>query len=55
LTAVLGLPKERQTQNHTKRLASIMRKLGWDKPETVIRLGKHVKRGFTKPIDLSAL
>ena len=28
LTDVVGLPKERQFQNHTKRLASIMRSLG---------------------------
>ena len=53
LTVVLGLPKERQYHNHTKRLASIMRQLGWEKPETVIRIGKEVKRGFTKPIEAS--
>ena len=49
LTNVLGLPKERQFPAHTKRLASIMRNLGWSRPSTVLRFGKHVKRGFTKP------
>ena len=49
LTDVVGLPKERQFQTHTKRLASIMRGLGWSRPDTVLRIGKHVKRGFTKP------
>jgi putative DNA primase/helicase len=49
LTDILGLPKERQFQNHTKRLASIMRGLGWFRPDTVIRIGKHIKRGFVKP------
>ena len=49
LTDVVGLPKERQFPNHTKRLASIMRGLGWARPDTVLRIGKQVKRGFTKP------
>ena len=48
LTGVLGLPKERQTNNHTKRLAGIMRGLGWLRSEEVLRFGKVVKRGFTK-------
>jgi hypothetical protein len=49
LTDLVGLPKERQFHNHTKRLASIMRGLGWSRPDTVLRIGKQVKRGFTKP------
>jgi predicted P-loop ATPase len=48
LTNVLGLPKERQNNNHTKRLAGIMRGLGWFRSEEVMRFGKVVKRGFTK-------
>jgi hypothetical protein len=48
LTVVLGLPKERQNNNHTKRLAAIMRNLGWLRSEEVLRFGKEVKRGFTK-------
>ena len=48
LTIVLGLPKERQNNNHTKRLAAIMRNLGWLRSEEVLRFGKEVKRGFTK-------
>ena len=48
LTDILGLPKERQYQNHTKRLASIMRNLGWIRHDTPIRIGKQVKRGFVR-------
>lgn len=48
LTNVLGLPKERQHNNHTKRLAGIMRGLGWLRSEEVLRFGKEVKRGFYK-------
>ena len=40
LTNVLSLPKERQNNNHTKRLASIMRGLGWLRSEEVLRFGK---------------
>jgi predicted P-loop ATPase len=50
LTDVLALPKDRQNNNHTKRLASIMRKLGWAHPPTPLRFGKSVRRGFTKEI-----
>ena len=49
LTDLLCLPKERQTNNHTKRLASIMRGLGWSRSDTPIRIGKHIKRGFVRP------
>ena len=48
LATVLSLSKERQTNNHTKRLAGIMRSLGWARPESPIRLGKVVCRGFTR-------
>jgi hypothetical protein len=49
LTIVLGLPKERQNNNHTKRLAAIMRNLGWLRSETPMRFGRAVARGFRKP------
>ena len=49
LTDVLSVPKERQNNNHTKRLAGIMRRLGWVRSEETIRFGKAVRRGFTKP------
>ena len=48
LSYVLRLPEERQNNNHTKRLAAIMRSLGWLRSEEVLRFGKGVKRGFTK-------
>jgi putative tryptophan/tyrosine transport system substrate-binding protein len=48
LTDVLSLPKERQNNNHTKRLASTMRRLGWTRSEETLRFGKVVKRGFTR-------
>ena len=51
LTDVLSVPKERQNNNHTKRLASIMRRLGWIRSEEVLRFGKVVKRGFKKPCE----
>ena len=51
LTNVLGVPKERQHNNHTKRLAGIMRRLGWIRSEEVLRFGKVVKRGFIKPCE----
>ena len=49
LTNVLSLPKERQNNNQTKRLAGIMRGLGWLRSETPMRFGKAVARGFRKP------
>jgi predicted P-loop ATPase len=48
LTNLLSLPKERQSNNHTKRLAGIMRSLGWLRCETSMRFGKAVARGFVK-------
>jgi predicted P-loop ATPase len=48
LSEVLGLPKERQNNNHTKRLAGLMRRLDWVRADGVLRFGKEIKRGFTK-------
>jgi predicted P-loop ATPase len=49
LTELLDIPKERQNNNHTKRLAAVMRSLGWFRPDVPLRIGKAVKRGFTAP------
>ena len=48
---VLGLAVDRQTNAVTKRLAEVMRTLGWSNPPTAIRVGSLVCRGYTKPID----
>jgi hypothetical protein len=48
---VVNIPIERQTNANTKRLAEVMRTLGWTKPTQTIRVGKQPCRGFTKPID----
>jgi predicted P-loop ATPase len=50
LTTVLGVPQERQTNTHTKRLAGIMRGLGWTRSEETMRIGKLVCRGYVKAI-----
>jgi hypothetical protein len=47
---VLNIPVERQTNANTKRLAEVMRSLGWTKPTQTLRVGKQPCRGFTKPI-----
>jgi putative DNA primase/helicase len=48
---VLGIDVDRQTNAVTKRLAEVMRTLGWSKSPTAIRVGNAVCRGYTKPID----
>jgi predicted P-loop ATPase len=48
LSTVLGISQERQNNTHTKRLAGIMRGLGWTRSETTMRIGKLVCRGFVK-------
>src|SRR5262245_34028023 len=45
LLNVLDLDPDRQTNNHTKRLATVMRSLGWERPGASIRIGKNVCRG----------
>jgi hypothetical protein len=52
LTEVLNLPKERQNNNHTKRLASTMHRLGWTRSPEPLRFGKEVKRGYTMPMEM---
>jgi hypothetical protein len=51
LAGVLDLPKERQNLAHTKRLAQAMRRIGWHKPDQVLRIGKEVKHGFKRPME----
>src|SRR5262249_3879507 len=48
---VLDLAIDRQTNATTKRLAEVMRTLGWTKPTNAIRVGKKVCQGFTKTIE----
>lgn len=43
----LGLDPERQNQSHTKRLATLMRKLGWT--QTKFRAGNGTVRGYERP------
>ena len=47
---VLGIEVERQTVAVTKRVADVMRTLGWTKPPQTIRVGNIPCRGFTKAI-----
>jgi predicted P-loop ATPase len=49
LSRVLMIPKDRQTGNHAKRLAAVMRNLGWTRPDDPFRIGLALRRGFTKP------
>jgi predicted P-loop ATPase len=48
LTNVLSIAKDRQGDATAKRLAKVMRSLGWDRPTTTIRIGQAVVRGFVK-------
>jgi hypothetical protein len=52
LTEIIKTPIERQHNNHSKRLAAVMRLLGWHKPDTVLRIGNVIKNGFTLPVTL---
>lgn len=47
LTLRLGIPKERQNQGHSKRIATILRKLGWEPANH--RVGGAFLRGYRKP------
>jgi predicted P-loop ATPase len=48
LDEVLDIPRERQSQYQTKRLAAAMHKLGWGEPRNVRVRGKVVK-GYERP------
>ena len=51
LTDVLDLPRDRQNNNHTKRLAGIMRNLGWTSRKDAMWFGQKQKRGYSKRCD----
>ena len=50
LTTVLGMTKDRINNRDTKRLAAIMRDLGWSQPEDPIRIGNKTCRAYTKAV-----
>jgi predicted P-loop ATPase len=52
---VLNIPIDRQNNAVTKRLADVMRSLGWTKPEQTIRIGGNPCRGYTKTIETKAI
>jgi putative DNA primase/helicase len=49
LKKVLDISPHRQFTTHMKRLAGVMRKLGWTKPEGVIRINKKPQNGYRRP------
>lgn len=50
LNGVLGISPEKVSQTHTKRLARVMDRLGWEKPPN-IRIGAWVGKGYSKKIE----
>src|SRR5690606_7952118 len=46
----LGVVTDRQHVGHAKRLAPLMRKLGWEGPK-VMRIGSVTDRGYRKPAE----
>ena len=48
LIYVLDIPGGQQDPRHTTRLAAIMERLGWSKPDNKITTHKQV-RGYTRP------
>lgn len=49
LTELIGLPLEHQKQFHTKRLAGLMRKLGWEAPRPLKMKDGSVVRAYQRP------
>lgn len=47
LSALLDIPLERQHNGHTKRLAALMRQLGWEQGK--FKIGGKTMRGFCRP------
>lgn len=47
---VLDIPASQQHQKHTKRLAAVMKNLGWDGPVSIRIKGK-VTRGYRRPLE----
>jgi hypothetical protein len=50
LTDILGVPTERQQQHHAKRLAALMRKLGWEGPKLYKMKDGSAARGYQKRV-----
>ena len=49
LSDFLSTPTERQQQNHLKRLAGLMRKLGWEGPRPLRMADGSIERGYQRP------
>lgn len=49
LENVLNIPKSRQYPTHSTRLAGVMRKLGWEKPDAPFKIKKKSANGFRRP------
>jgi predicted P-loop ATPase len=54
LEHILGFPKDRQSDAVSKRLANVMRDMGWTRPDTMMRIGGAGCRGFTKALEEKA-
>ena len=52
LTFVLRVPLPQQNTNHGQRLAGAMKKNGWQRPATTIRIEGRPTRGYRRPIPL---
>jgi Virulence-associated protein E len=50
LTQVIGIPKDRQHNTHSKRLVEIMSGIGWHYCETTMRIAGKTTRGYFKPV-----
>jgi predicted P-loop ATPase len=55
LEQVLGVPRGYQNTNYARRLAGLMRRLGWEKPDGAIRINRKVTNGFRRPKAQEAL
>jgi predicted P-loop ATPase len=51
LGVALGIPQERQTPDQAKRVANVMRSLGWSKPKSggMCRINGRPVRGYVRP------
>jgi predicted P-loop ATPase len=52
LTFVLGVPVAQQNSNHSQRVAIIMKRNGWRRPATTIRIEGKPARGYWRPARL---
>ena len=50
LNQLLGISESNVTHNHARRVADVMRSLGWRRAENSIRVGKKSCRAYVKPI-----